>query len=414
MFRTYDRQTTAFPPSSQLALRSSSLGEKRIIFHLDMDAFFVSVEQVLDPSLKGKPCVVGGSPTGRGVIAAASYEARRYGVHSAMPAAHAKRLCPHLVFIRGHHQYYQRASDKVREILHHYSPDVEPASIDEFYIDFTGSERLYGQSVELAERIRREIRERLRLPASIGIGANKLMSKIGSKHAKPDGFCHIPAGTEEEFLAPLPVQTIPGVGESLLRRLLLFRIETIGQLALLKEEELQRMFGKLGVALYYRARGCDTRLVQPKEGVKSMSNETTFDQDILDPAQLKDILRQLVNKIGRRLRKRSLQASTVSLKLRYSDFRTYTRSRTLLRPTCFDHVIFEAASEMLERLFTRRVRTRLIGIGLNNLSYNPWQLDLFDVENNRWRSYYDCLDEIRARYGSKAVSMASDMVVEDR
>ena len=377
----------------------------RRILHVDMDAFFVSVEQVLNPSLKGRPVIVGGDPKGRGVVTSASYEARKFGVRSAMPAAHAYRLCPQAVFVRGSHGRYSEFSRKVVEILETYSPLVEPASIDEAYVDVTGCERLHGPAMNAAQSIRDEIMETLGLPASVGVSSTRLVSKVASKQAKPGGILEVLPGYEAVFLADLPVKALPGVGPKAAETLGMFNIKTIGDLARLDPKSLEKIFGRPGRSLHLRARGVDASPVEPTEAPpKSIGRETTMEKDTRSVERLEGILYALTERVGRSLRRKAFRARSVHLKLRYSDFVTLTRSVTLDDATDMDHVIFREARGMMHRCLDRRVRVRLLGVSVSGLTRDPWQLPLFDrAALLRMHSLYGAVDRIRERYGTGAL-----------
>ncbi|HIE80225.1 MAG TPA: DNA polymerase IV [Nitrospinaceae bacterium] len=384
--------------------------ELRKILHVDMDAFFVSVEEVLDPSLKGKPVVVGGDPEGRGVVAAASYAARGHGIHSAMPIAQAKRLCPHAIFLGGSHRRYSEYSAKVFEILKRYSPLVEPMSLDEAFVDLTGCERLHGPVLKSAEKIRNEILEELGLNASIGIASNKLLAKIASAYCKPNGMLWIAPGMEQRFLAPLPVRRIPGIGpkgEAELRRM---GIKSVGDLARLPLELLEEAYGKWGVSLYRKARGISgSPVTSETEDPRSISRETTLEMDSADPIFLESTLSYLTEKVAGQLRENKLFAGTVTLKLRYSDFKTVTRSKTLEMPTAKDHTLFKTGVGLFRKLFTHGARVRLIGIAFTSLTATPYrQEDLFDPKGGQcWDGLYQGIDRIRHKYGFRAILRAT-------
>ena len=382
--------------------------ELRKILHVDMDAFFVSVEEALDPSLKGKPVIVGGDPDGRGVVAAASYAVRRYGVHSAMPIAQAKRLCPHAIFLSGSHRRYSEYSAKVFEILKRYSPLVEPMSLDEAFVDLTGCERLHGPVLKSAEKIRNEILEALGLNASIGIASNKLLAKIASAYCKPNGMLWIAPGMEQRFLAPLPIQRIPGIGpkgEAELRRM---GIKSVGDLARQPLELLEEAYGKWGVSLYRKARGISgSPVTSETEDPRSISRETTLEMDSADPIFLESTLSYLTEKAAGQLRENKLFAGTVTLKLRYSDFKTVTRSKTLEMPTAKDHTLFKTGVGLFRKLFTHGAR--LIGIAFTSLTATPYrQEDLFDPKGGQcWDGLYQGIDRIRHKYGFRAILRAT-------
>lgn len=378
----------------------------KTILHIDMDAFFVSVEQALDPSLIGKPVIVGGDPDGRGVVAAASYEARAFGIHSAMPLAQAKRRCPHAVFLRGAHRRYSEFSARIFEILERYTPLVEPMSLDEGYLDLTGCERLHaGPAEKTALAIRGEIHDTLSIRASIGMGTNKLMAKIASGLAKPNGLLRVLPGHEAAFLAPLPVGRIPGIGPKSQERFRHLGIHTVGQLAALPMELLEEVYGDWGVQLYRRARGVCDSPVHRRDETRSISRETTLDEDTLDAALLASILSYLTEKAAAQLRAEGLRARTVTLKLRTSDFNTLTRSHTLSEPACEDHVLFATVTQLLSRAFGGRTRVRLLGVALTGFSTGPQaQLDLFaEIHPERWDKLYRGIDRLRGKYGFDAV-----------
>ena len=383
--------------------------ELRKILHVDMDAFFVSVEEALDPSLKGKPVIVGGDPDGRGVVVAASYAVRRYGVHSAMPIAQAKRLCPHAIFLRGSHRRYSEYSEKVFEILKRYSPLVEPMSLDEAFVDLTGCERLHGPVLKSAEKIRNEIREALGLNASIGIASNKLLAKIASAYCKPNGMLWIAPGMEQRFLAPLPIQRVPGIGPKGGAELRRMGIKSVGDLARLPLELLEEAYGKWGVSLYSKARGIsDSPVIGDTEDPRTISRETTLETDSADPLFLESTLSYLTEKAAGQLRESKLFARTVMLKLRYSDFKTVTRSKTLEMPTAEDHTLFKTGAGLFRKLFTHRVRVRLIGIAFTSLTATPYRQEgLFDTKGGQcWDDLYQGIDRIRHKYGFRSILRA--------
>ena len=373
----------------------------RTIFHLDMDAFFANVERVLNPKLKGKPLIVGGNPEGRGVVSSASYEARKYGVHSAMPMSRAKKLCPHAVIVTPRHGRYGEFSGRIYRILQAYAPLVERASIDEFYLDLTGCGRLYGDMLGLAGKLKEVILRETGLPCSIGIASNKLVAKIASGQAKPDGLLRIPPGEESLFLSRLPVKELPGIGKSTHKKLGDMGIRTIGDLARFPRDLLVSSFGKVGESLWERARGMDREEVRERGRQKSLSQETTFESDSDDPVFLKTTLSHLVEEVGYRLRKQGMKAKTVTLKVRYSDFKTITRSRTV-GEVDGNAEIYRIARELLEKAHTRRVRIRLLGVCLSNLTPAVAQKQLFEDEREKRKSsLYRSLDRIRDKFGLK-------------
>lgn len=382
----------------------------RQILHVDMDAFFVSVEELRDPSLKNKPVIVGGNPEGRGVVAAASYTARKFGIHSAMPVAQAKRLCPHAIFLRGSGKRYSEFSAKVFKILRRFSPLVEPMSLDEAFIDLTGCERLYGPVLESAEKIRKEIRETLGLNASIGIASNKLIAKIASAHCKPNGMLWIVPGMEQKFLAPLPIRCVPGIGPKGATALERKGVGSVGDLARIPLSTLEQDYGKWGQSLYRKARGIsDSPVISETEDPHSISRETTFEKDSTDPIFLESTLSYLTEKAAARLRKNNLFAGTVTLKLRYSNFKTVTRSKKLDTPSAEDYKLFKTGMRLFRSVFTPRTRVRLIGIAFTSLTPSPLrQEDLFNSKcGKNWDDLYQGIDRIRNKYGFKYILRAT-------
>ncbi len=377
-----------------------------------MDAFFVSVEQVRDPSLKGKPVIVGGDPEGRGVVAAASYEARTYGIHSAQPIARARRLCPHAIFLRGSHHLYSEFSARIFDILDTYSPLVEPMSLDEADMDLTGCQRLHGPVTDTAQRIHDEILNKVGINASVGMAANKLMAKIASTMAKPNGLLRILPGHEAAFLAPLPVGRIPGIGPKSGEQFKRMGIHTVRDLAQLPLELLEEVHGEWGTRLYQKARGISQSPVLKRDNTRSISRETTLEEDSTDPAFLESKLSWLVEKAASQLREEGLRARCVSLKLRYSNFKTVTRSHTLSDAACEDHVIFDTVVSLFRKLFTRRTRVRLVGVALTSLTAGaPPQMELFENLNaKQWQKLYQGIDRLRQKYGFRSIIRGSSFL----
>jgi DNA polymerase-4 len=385
----------------------------REILHVDMDAFFVSVEEVLNPSLKGKPVVVGGDPDGRGVVSAASYVARRFGIHSAMPMAQARRLCPEAIFLRGSHRCYSEFSARIFEIMDRYSPQVETMSLDEAYIDLTGCRKLHGPVLQSAERLHDEIKSKVGINASIGIASNKLLAKIASDAAKPNGMLWIAPGMEKKFLAPLAIDRVPGIGPKSSREFRRMGIKTVSDLASLPKELLEEVYGKWGAALYHKSRGvCHSPVVGEAEESRSISRETTLEEDSIDAALLESTLSYLVEKVTAQLRGASLYARTVTLKLRYSDFKTVTRTKSLDQSTSEDYVIFQTVVTLFRALFTRRTRVRLIGIKLSSFTSDPCvQIDLFETTGKeQWDRLYQGIDRIRSKYGFNSILRGTSVI----
>ena len=380
-----------------------------------MDAFFVSVEELFDPNLKGKPVVVGGRSHERGVVAAASYAVRKFGVHSAMPLRQAYRLCPQAIFIPGSPERYREYSHRVREVLGDFSPKVEMASIDEAYLDMTGSRRLLGAPVAAANRLHEAIREKTELPCSIGIGTSRLIAKIGSEMAKPNGVLWVLPGAEAGFLAPLDVGKIPGVGRVAQKSLRDRGIRKIGQLAELEESFLASVWGKAGVALAGKAKGLDAGAwfapgVGAREEPKSVSHETTFRDDTKDQDLLNATLAKLVQLVGRRLREYGLHGRTVQLKLRYADFRTITRAHTLAEPTQLDSVLLEMIRGLFARNWKPDQAVRLLGVHVGSLETVPGQLNWVDApRNQKWERVLEAADAVRDRFGESSIGLAAAM-----
>ena len=372
--------------------------------HVDMDAFFVAVERQHNPRLEGKPVIVGGDPDGRGVVASASYEARRYGVRSAMPMARAKRLCPHAIFLKGRHELYSNASEQLFTIFKRFTPRVEAASIDEAYLDLRGFERLYGPSLRTASIIHEAIQHETGLNASLGLARNKLIAKIASDQAKPNGLLAIFPGYEATFLAPMPIEALPGVGPRTREHLQDFGISLISELARIDVGWLERTFGNAGRILARRARGEDTRKVVVESERKSIGKEYTLARDSHDRQRLHSLLYSLTEQIGARLRARNLRASRVTVKLRYADFRTITRAHVLPHPIDLDDALFRIARALLTKADQRREPVRLVGISCSKLTQKDRQLCLFDSgDDDKRRRLFTSIDRVRNRYGFDAI-----------
>ena len=385
----------------------------KTIFHVDMDAFFVSVEELFDPSLKGKPVVVGGQPNQRGVVSAASYEARKYGVHSALPLRTAYQRCPQAIFLDGHPHRYREYSEKVFEVLGEFSPQVELASIDEAYLDVTGAERLLGAPLKAAHALHEAIKSRTRLNCSIGIAASRMVAKVASDQAKPNGVLWVLPGMEARFLAPLEVRKIPGVGKVTERQLHALGIRRVGDLARLDEAVLEERFGKWGLALAGKARGLDAGAwfdgeIGAEEAPKSISHEHTFDLDSADVELLEATLARLAEMVARRLREHGLFARTVQLKLRYKDFSTITRAHTLDHATQLDTELLGEARRLFRDNWKRGRPVRLLGVQASSLEAQPGQMSLLEESGRqRWSRALAAADRLRDRFGESAVSLGS-------
>lgn len=390
------------------------------IFHVDMDAFFVSVEELYDPALKGKAVVVGGQAHERGVVSAASYEARKFGVHSAMPLRQAAKLCPHAIFLNGHRERYAESSRKVEQVLGTFSPLVEMASIDEAYLDMTGTERLHGPPMRAAHRLHAAVQEGTGLNCSIGIAASRLVAKIASDQAKRHGILHVLPGQEATFLGPLDVHRIPGVGDVTGQHLNGLGIRLIRDLAALDETLLRQRFGRLGLALAGKARGEDAggwfdTAIGEDQGPKSISHEHTYHQDTNDQSILESTLAKLSEMVARRLRDHGLHARTVQLKLRYQDFSTITRAHTLDHPTQLDTDILNQSRALFRANWKPRRAVRLLGVQVSQFSQGAGQMNLLSSgQDQKWQRALSAVDKLRGRFGDTTVSLAAGMQGEFR
>ncbi len=379
-----------------------------------MDAFFVSVEELFDPSLKGKAVVVGGRPNERGVVSAASYEARRFGVHSAMPLRTAAKMCPHAVFVDGRPERYREYSGKVYEVLNRFSPKLEMVSIDEAYVDMTGTERLHGPAMRAAHALHATMKVETQLNCSIGIGTSRLIAKICSDQAKPNGVLWVVPGAEIRFLAPLDVRKIPGVGKVMEKRLQEQGIHKVGDLASRDERWLEQNFGALGLALSGKARGLDAGAwfdndIGEDIGARSISHEHTFSHDTDNRQTLEAMLARLTEMVCRRLREQNLHARTLQLKLRYSDFQTLTRARTLDEPSSVDSEVLAIIRELFRTNWNGEA-VRLLGVNASHFGQESEQLGLLGGSaHEKWNQALSAADRMRERFGEGAVSLASGM-----
>jgi DNA polymerase IV len=380
-----------------------------------MDAFFVSVEELFEPSLKGKPVVVGGRPNERGVVSAASYAARKFGVHSAMPLRTAYKLCPQAIFVDGHRERYIEYSRKIYEVLQRFSPRVEMASIDEAYLDLTGTERLHGTPLQAGDKLHQAVHQATDLNCSIGIAASRMVAKVASDQAKPNGILWIVPGQEASFLAPLDVRKIPGVGKVAEANLHACGIRKVGDLAALEEAFLEERFGKWGLALAGKSHGIDAGGWFDKEvgeggGPKSISHEHTFSVDTADTTALDAILVRLSEMVARRLRDHRVWARTLQIKLRYTDFSTFTRSRTLDHASQIDAELAAAARDLFHKAWNGKP-IRLLGVYAQSLETSEGQTSLIDEPRAEdWRRTLAAVDKIREKYGEDGIiSLASGM-----
>jgi DNA polymerase-4 len=387
-------------------------GEKKLqrkIIHIDMDAFYAAVEQRDNPSLKGKPVIVGGDAERRGVVSAASYEARAYGVHSAMPASQAKRLCPRGIFLPVRMHRYQEVSAQIFAILREYTPLVEPLSLDESFLDVTGSEKLFGSALQIARDIKKRIYDTTGLTASAGIAPNKFLAKIASDYKKPNGLVEIEPEEVKDFLHDLPISKLWGVGKATEEVLQGMGILRAGQLAAYPMEIIERKLGKFGRELVALARGEDDRPVIPESEAKSVSQEETFTPDLRDLETMKKVLLDQSERVAWELRKQALKGFSVHLKARYPDFRLVTRSATLSSPTDQAMEIYQTALKLLERTEALARNARLLGVGVSNLRHrdDPEQLSLFNSGRLKVERSTEAMDRIRDKFGPQAIKRAT-------
>jgi DNA polymerase-4 len=382
------------------------------ILHIDMDSFFVSVELLSRPELKGKAVVVGGQKHQRGVVTSASYEARKFGVHSAMPLRTAGRLCPHAIFLDNNHELYSEWSHRIAALLTKYSPRVEMASVDEGYIDFGGTSLMQGSPLIAADKLLRMIREQCGLPCSGGLASTRLVAKVASDQAKPQGLVWVPFGMEASFLAPLSVRRIPGIGKKTEASLNALGIRTVNELAAVPAENLRHWFGLWGDSLFQKARGGDSYefLVDEEGKAKSISHDHTFGVDTNDRATLESTLSFLAQKAGKRLRDAKQFVGTVSVKIRFTDFRTVSRSKTLPEPTELDAIITGTAKKLFVQSWNGKATLRLIGVSLESLTTQNQQISLLDTErNDKMEQLARTTDKLRDKFGFSSIQMGSSI-----
>lgn len=385
----------------------------RSIIHIDLDAFFASVEEIENPALESLPLIVGGAPGERGVVASCSYAARKYGVRSAMPMAMALRLCPQAVVTPPQHGVYSRYSRRVMAVLVEFAPVIEQMSIDEAFLDVSGCEHLHGSAEAMARRIQERIADDIGLPCSLGVAANKTVAKIATESGKPRGLVVVPAGAEAEFLAPFNVEAIPGVGKKTAERLRYMGIRAVRDLARAPLVRLREEFGVHGDGLYRLARGIDDSPVVSEHETKSISQERTFASDTTDAAQIQRCLLACAQRVASELRGQELMARTVTLKLRFEGYETISRGLTLSLASDVDDVLFNAGLALLQRAWSGRRKIRLVGLRASNLvSEVAYQLQLFEDVSDKQARIAGTIDEIRARFGKDAIVRAS--LVENR
>lgn len=381
--------------------------DNRIITHMDLDTFFVSVERLKDPKLNGLPVVVGGS-SDRAVVASCSYEARRYGIHSAMPVKMARQLCPDAVFVRGDMDEYSRYSRMVTDIIAEAAPVYEKRSIDEFYLDLTGMDRFYNAyqwACELRQRIMRETG----LPISMGYSVNKTVAKIATGEAKPAGHLHVERGSERPFLAPLPVKRIPGVGEKMQTTLHELGIRRIATLQQMPARLIEHTLGANGLDVWKKAQGIDPSPVEPYTEAKSVSTEQTFERDTIDHHAVKRLLAAMTEELAQQLRTCRRMTGCVTVKVRYSTFETVSRQQ-MIGYTQSDHKLIPVVHSLFDRLYDRRLRIRLVGVKFSKLIHGVCQLDLFDQQEEHLQHLYSTLDRLNARWGTRVVGRTNSVL----
>lgn len=383
----------------------------RQVMHMDLDSFFVSVERLINPKLIGKPVLVGGS-SDRGVVASCSYEARSYGIHSAMPMRMARQLCPDAVIVRGDHEQYSKFSDMVTDIIRESVPVYEKASIDEFYADLSGMDRYMGGAYKLAGEIRQRIIKETHLPISLAISQNKTVSKVGTGEAKPNGQMQIAFGGEKDFLAPLSIKKIPMVGDKTYHLLRGMGIEKVRTLQDMPVKTLQRLLGDNGTLLWKKANGIDNNPVEPYSERKSISTECTFEKDTIDVGNLKRVLLSMTEKLAFQLRSEEKLTACVTVKIRYSDFNTYTM-QTRIPYTALDSLLIEKVKELFEKLYQKRLLIRLIGVRFSHLIQGTYQFNLFEDRVEQLQ-LYAAMDKLKKRFGEEAVMRAAGLNLDKR
>jgi len=381
------------------------LNNQRHIAHLDLDSFFVSVEQLLNPKLIGKPVLIGGTGD-RGVVASCSYEARKFGVHSAMPMKVARRLCSHAIVVRGDMEQYSKYSGLVTDIIRDTVPLFEKSSIDEFYVDMTGMDKYFG-CLKFTNELKRKVVKESGLPISYGLASNKLIGKVATNEVKPNGQIEIPFGNEKSFLAPLSIAKIPGIGKQTAILLLKMGVETVKVLSDIPVEMMQNLLGKNGSELWRRANGIDETPVVPFHEQKSISTENTFGQDTIDMNFLRAEMLRMTERIAFELRKQNKLTGCVTVKLRYSNFDTFTKQQSIAY-TNADHILFKTAKELFEKLYDRRMLIRMIGIRFTNLITGNYQINLFE-DTQEMIKLYQAIDSVKKRFGEKMVMKAGGM-----
>jgi DNA polymerase-4 len=381
---------------------------ERHVVHMDLDTFFVSVERKINPKLIGKPVLVGGT-SDRGVVASCSYEARAFGIHSAMPMRMARQLCPQAIIVRGDHEAYSKHSHEVTEIIKEAVPVYEKTSIDEFYMDLTGMDKFFG-CYKMASELRTKIMKETHLPISFALSPNKTVSKIGTGEAKPNGQMEIKFGNERDFLSPLSVKKIPMVGDKtyqILRGMGIEKVKTIQEMPM---ELMQQVLGENGISIWKKANGIDTSPVEQYNERKSVSTENTFEKDTIDVAFLKNMIVSMTEKLAYQLREEQQLTSCVTIKVRYSDFNTYTMQMRIPY-TALDNVLIEKAQELFDKLYNKRMLIRLIGVRFSHLIQGTYQFELFN-DMTEHIQLYQAMDKLRRRFGTDAVMRAAGLGIK--
>ena len=383
---------------------------KRYIMHIDLDSFFVSVERLLDPSLNGKAVIIGGNAQ-RGVVASCSYEARAFGVHSGMSSRDAFKLCPHAISVRGSYDRYAEFSKRVTDIVDEMVPLYQKASVDEFYIDLTGTDRFYDP-FQLACNLRQRVIKETGLPISFGMGSGRTIAKMATNRAKPNGQLFVPHGQELEFLAPLPIRAIPGMGESTCKKLYEYGIEKIGDLQKVQMPFLHTIFGKNSIWIYEKARGIDYGEVVPHSDRKSISTEHTFHTNICDRQSLETSLVAMTEELSSKLRRENKLASCLAIKLRYANFETHTVQEKIPL-TAAEHILIPGIKNLLTKAWEQNRPVRLIGVRLSQLTAGSYQINLFE-DNEQQIKLYQAMDSINSKFGDKTVCRAAGMEIGTR
>jgi len=382
------------------------------IIHIDLDAFFVSVEQVLNPDLRGKPVIVGGRPDRRGVVASASYEARASGIRAAMPLSKAYQLCPQAIFLQGNYRKYAEFSDRFMSILSDFSPAIEQGGLDEAYLDVTGCD-IFGTPLEIARKIKQRVKNEIGIICSAGISRYMIVAKVASDFGKPDGLVEVEPGKEKEFMAPLSIGKLPGIGIKTEQKLRSMGITTLGDISRLPVSIFKSRFGSYGVILHRHASGLDDRKIELRDEAKSISRETTFGHDIMDSRYLHAVLRYLSEKVGAELRESNKKAKSVSLKLRFADFETINRSKSSPETFDTDDSIYHIAAGLLDRaLGSQGKLIRLIGVEVSGLTGDSTQLGLFDYQKQRQEQRNRAIDHIRQKYGFDSVQSGQTLALK--